>query len=65
MGYRGYELGPGRLVVADDPSAFAADCLRLLDNAAAAEARREVAKVAQSAPSLLDNARRLRALLSQ
>jgi glycosyltransferase involved in cell wall biosynthesis len=65
MGYRGYELGSGRLVVADDPSGFVAECLRLLDNAAAAEARREVAKVAQSAPSLHDNARRLQALLSQ
>ena len=51
--------------LADDPAAFAAECLRLLDNAEAAEARREVAKVAQAAPSLTDNARRLQALLSR
>src|SRR5262249_12080903 len=63
MGQRGYELGGGRFVLADDPPAFVAACLRLLDIDAAQDARREVIKVAYASPSLHKNAQRLQAFL--
>ncbi|HEX5958558.1 MAG TPA: glycosyltransferase [Hyphomicrobiaceae bacterium] len=63
MGHRGYELGAGCLVVADDPSDFAAKCLRLLDTDAAQDARCGIINAARAAPSLQENAKRLQALL--
>jgi hypothetical protein len=65
MGQRGYEFGGGRFILADDPPAFAAECLRVLDVDAAQSARSEVIKVANSSPSLHENAQRLQSFLNQ
>jgi hypothetical protein len=63
VGHRGYQWREGELVVANDPSRYVDECLRLLDNDAAALARAGVIRVACSSPSLKENACRLRGLL--
>jgi hypothetical protein len=63
MGCRGYTWGSGELVVADDPDRFADHCLRLLDYDEASAARRQVGEVADSSPTLDENAARFRSIL--
>jgi hypothetical protein len=64
MGHRGYEWRQGGPVIADDPKEFAEECLRLLNFDAASEARRRVAEMARSSPTIDENASRLRALIN-
>jgi hypothetical protein len=63
QGRRGYEWREGSLLEAADPDAFARLAVTLADPGAARAAREEVARVAASAPTLLEVAERLRAIL--
>jgi len=63
LGSRGYVWRRGQLIMADSPVAFAQECSRLLNVANGETVRRNVIDVADTSPSLEDNARKLREAL--
>jgi hypothetical protein len=63
-GRRGYEWGEGKLIEADDPASFVAAMAGLTLPGRDAEVAAEVARVAGSAPSVDDIARKLARFLS-
>jgi hypothetical protein len=63
IGRRGYIWKEGDLTIADDPTAFARECVDLLSLNAAKIARLGVVKVAETSPTTGDVATRMRILL--
>jgi hypothetical protein len=63
MGHRGYTWRDGQLIVADELPPYADECLRLLRHEDAVAAREGVIRVAETSPTLRENAARLRGLL--
>ena len=63
VGHRGYAWREGHFAIADAPSSFVDECLRLLSRDVADAARRRVVDVAKSSPTVPDVALKLRSLL--
>jgi Glycosyl transferases group 1 len=63
IGRRGYLWKEGNLIIANDAATFARQCVDLLNSDAAQKARMDVAKVAETSPTIDEVAGRMRIVL--